>query len=105
MNPTVAKEEIHFDSNFECGNLDLAICTGPSQYDLWLRVDSNTRGHACWFMFKVSSFSHHQKITFRIMNFTRRELMYKTGMKVYTLRSSNNQWRQTGKQASFTRTP
>lgn len=34
-----------FDSNFECGNLDIAIQISNFEYDLYMRVDSNTRGH------------------------------------------------------------
>ena len=34
-----------FDSNFESGNLDMAVQVGPKEFDLYMRVDSNTRGH------------------------------------------------------------
>jgi hypothetical protein len=38
-------------SNLECGNLDLAITY--FEFDLLMRVDSNTKGHTTWFYFKV----------------------------------------------------
>jgi hypothetical protein len=33
-----------FDSDFESGNLDLAI-EQNNEYDLFVKVDSNTKGH------------------------------------------------------------
>lgn len=33
---------LEFDSNFESGNLDLAVEVADNQYDLFMRVDSNT---------------------------------------------------------------
>jgi hypothetical protein len=42
-----------FDSNFESGNLDMAIKVGEKEYDLYMRVDTNTRGHHQWFHFSV----------------------------------------------------
>lgn len=29
MNPTFKREDLHFDADFECGNLDLAISIDP----------------------------------------------------------------------------
>jgi hypothetical protein len=46
MNPKIdLQNELIFDSNFESGNLDLVIKTGKNEYDLYMRVDTNTRGH------------------------------------------------------------
>ena len=46
MNPKIdLQNELIFDSNFESGNLDLVIKTGQNEYDLYMRVDTNTRGH------------------------------------------------------------
>jgi cytosolic carboxypeptidase protein 2/3 len=71
MNPTAKKTELRFDSNFESGNLDLAVSVADNEFDLYLRVDSNTKGHACWFFFKVSNFLDRQKAKFNIVNFSR----------------------------------
>lgn len=38
-------ECIVFDSDFESGNLDLVFQYKQDEYDLYLRVDSNSRGH------------------------------------------------------------
>lgn len=49
MNPDVEKneceEELIFDSNFESGNLDMVIKRKELEYDLFMRVDTNTKGH------------------------------------------------------------
>ena len=41
-------EELHFDSAFEGGNLDTAIKMGEKEYNLYMRSDSNTKGHTSW---------------------------------------------------------
>ena len=55
MNPKMEglDEELKFDSSFESGNLDMVIKTKPTTYDLYMRVDTNTRGHHQWFYFSV----------------------------------------------------
>ena len=47
MNPKLENpsSELVFDSAFESGNLDMVIKTKPMSYDLYMRVDTNTRGH------------------------------------------------------------
>lgn len=52
MNPKL-KEDLLFDSCFESGNLDAVVKVKNNEYDLILRVDSNTAGHIMWFNFKV----------------------------------------------------
>jgi hypothetical protein len=69
INPTLKREDLRFESNFEGGNLDLAICVSPIEYDLLMRVDSNTKGHTSWFFFKVTNPSLHKQIKFNLINF------------------------------------
>lgn len=49
MNPSMDEEtvkgELVFDSNFESGNLDMVIKRRDLEYDLFMRVDTNTKGH------------------------------------------------------------
>lgn len=47
MNHNLVSEnpELIFDSNFESGNLDMVIKVKEFEYDLYMRVDTNTRGH------------------------------------------------------------
>jgi cytosolic carboxypeptidase protein 2/3 len=54
INPTMFKNpSLIFDSLFECGNLDMVVQIRENEYDLYMRVDSNTRGHHQWFYFSV----------------------------------------------------
>ena len=55
MNPKIDSEETElvFDSNFESGNLDMIIKKKDLEYDLYMRVDTNTRGHHQWFYFSI----------------------------------------------------
>ena len=56
MNPQLDyHSELTFDSSFESGNLDMVIRTKQFQYDLYMRVDTNTRGHHQWFYFSVET--------------------------------------------------
>lgn len=36
---------IEFDGKFESGNLDKVVMVNENEYDLYMRVDSNTKGH------------------------------------------------------------
>lgn len=44
---------LRFESRFESGNLDCAVQVSENEYDLFMRVDSNTKGHLQWFHFSV----------------------------------------------------
>ena len=44
---------LQFDGNFESGNLDSAYLSRPCEYNLLLKVDTNTKGNTHWFYFKV----------------------------------------------------
>lgn len=49
------KDYLKFDSDFESGNLDAAVkIENLDEYDLFMRVDANTRGHFQWYNFKVT---------------------------------------------------
>ena len=76
---------LRFDQNFEGGNLDSAYIINPYQYNMLLKVDSNTRGNTYWFFFSVQDFKVGQRYTFNIQNFTRSmDKFYKDGMNVLT---------------------
>ena len=42
---------LKFDSDFESGNLDAVVQRASAEFDLFMRVDTNTRGHTNWFYF------------------------------------------------------
>jgi hypothetical protein len=62
-----------FDSLFESGNLLQAEKNGnlENTYNLYMQVDTNTRGHQQWFYFRVRGGKKGQEYTFNIMNFTK----------------------------------
>ena len=47
------KHLLSFDSNYESGNLDSAYVVNENEYNLLMKVDSNTKGSSFWFNFKV----------------------------------------------------
>lgn len=64
-----------FDSNFEGGNLDTVVKVGECEYDLFMRIDSNTRGHLQWFHFVVKNCGK-KKVKFNIVNFKKIKTLY-----------------------------
>jgi hypothetical protein len=67
------KDILLFDSMFESGNLLQAERSGTEKdtYNLYMQVDTNTRGHQQWFYFKVKGGEIGKNYTFNIMNFTK----------------------------------
>lgn len=68
-------EILEFDSKFESGNLDKVVMVKLDEYDLFMRVDSNTKGHHQWFYFKVKS-KIKKQVKFNIVNFTKKRSLY-----------------------------
>ena len=99
---------INFESNFECGNLQLVylinhqeeelineenknsnintpreINNDINNYELFLQNDTNTRGYSQWFFFRISKGKIGQKIKLNIMNFQRKKTKYSLGLKIW----------------------
>jgi hypothetical protein len=70
------KNILQFDAVFESGNLDCVVKVGENEYDLFMRVDSNTKGHAMWYYFKVSNMRLGQRYKFNICNFSKKKCLY-----------------------------
>lgn len=49
---------------------------------MYMRVDSNTRGHHQWFYFKVNNQGRVGTIRFNVVNFTKHKSLYMHGMRV-----------------------
>ena len=78
-------EILAFDQNFECGNLDSVYLRSDYEYDLMMKVDTNTRGNTYWFYFKVSEFQVGLTYKFNVVNFTRDlQKFFSHGMNVCT---------------------
>eukprot|EP00826_Nyctotherus_ovalis_P039360 TRINITY_DN3783_c0_g2_i3.p1 TRINITY_DN3783_c0_g2~~TRINITY_DN3783_c0_g2_i3.p1 ORF type:complete len:826 (-),score=182.08 TRINITY_DN3783_c0_g2_i3:157-2634(-) len=76
----VADDDLEFDSEFEQGNLDLAT-KRRGEYNLFMRTDSNTKGHHQWFYFSVKN-KREGTFKFNVLNFTKRDSLYQQGMRV-----------------------
>jgi hypothetical protein len=76
--------ELVFDSEFEEGNLDLVLKRNTNEYDLFMRVDSNTRGHHQWFYFSINN-KTLGTFKFNILNFTKHDSLYQHGMRIAIL--------------------
>lgn len=57
------------------------------EYNLLMKVDTNTKGNTYWFMFKVSDFMVGLRYRFNVLNFSRNcEKFYSQGMNIVTKR-------------------
>jgi len=86
-----------FDSNFECGNLDRVSIVSLNEYNLFLKPDTNTKGHSQWFYFSVTNTMKDKKVTFNILNCTKQIELFKHGMRPlifseHNYRHKNTQW-------------
>lgn len=98
------KDSISFDSDFECGNLDLVLQKNNNEYDLFMRVDYNTKGHFSWFFFKATS-RLPQTAKFNICNFYKQHILYSKGMKPYIFNKSKSHdgWKQYEGNVTYTK--
>lgn len=68
---------------FESGNLDAVFRVGDNEFDCFMRVDANTRGHLQWYYFKMFNMVPGVKYTINICNFQKAKSLYSRGMKPY----------------------
>ncbi|CAD8189790.1 unnamed protein product [Paramecium pentaurelia] len=99
MNPNI-DYQIKFNSQFESGNLDLAIQKSEFEYDLFMRVDTNTKGHTLWYYFEITGLKNLEQIKFNICNFRKKRCLYERGMKPYVQRDSQD-WQQEGENIKY----
>ena len=74
---------LKFNSDFESGNLDFVARTfidRNDEYDLLMRLDSNSRNHQQWYYFSASTFARGSyagvKVKFNLLNFTKPNNLY-----------------------------
>lgn len=61
------------------------------EYNLLMKVDTNTKGNTYWFMFKVSDFMVGIRYRFNVLNFSRNmDLFYNNGMNVVIKKEKKN---------------
>lgn len=76
--------DLDFDSDFESGNLDMAIKVKSNEYDCYIRSDTNTKGHTNWYYFKVRNNKQVGTIRFNICNIVKPKNLYSKGMTPYS---------------------
>ena len=107
---------LEFDSDFESGNLDLVAKrpnTKEEEYDMLIRLDSNSRSHQQWFYFSVTAKPggasyKGKKVKFNILNFTKPHSLYQQGMKLMTwsnhlFKEQNIGWHRKGSDIVYSR--
>lgn len=67
----------------------MAIKINDIEYDLYMRPDTNTRGHSHWFYFKVKNMKKNKNYKFNICNFTKKKCLYIRGMRPYVYSEKN----------------
>lgn len=76
------REDFYFDSNFESGNLDFVGKVSNNEYDLLMRLDSNSRSHQQWYYFSIDCkdikrrSTKGETIKLNILNFTKPNTLY-----------------------------
>jgi hypothetical protein len=76
------------------------------EYDIYMRCDTNTRGHHQWFYFsaeypKDSPFSG-KTIRFNVVNFTKKQSLYCYGMRIaMSKRSTGYNWFKAGDNITY----
>lgn len=104
MNPDLPDSPLKFDSNFEGGNLDMVFSPVEKEYNLYMRVDTNTKGNHQWFYFSVEYPQAYQgkTVKFNVMNFTKGDSLYGSGMRVIIGKKSENyKWKRGGFDISY----
>ncbi len=85
---------IYFSSNFESGNLRMAIKHSNNEYDLIIRPETNSTQNFQWFFFLVELTkpikSKHYIIKFNIINLCKKNLLFNE--KIRILSYYNNYW-------------
>ena len=121
---------INFESNFECGNLQLAYLINYSKenneekrntnfnfnginynneidnYQLFMHNDTNTIGYSQWFFFRIKNGKKNKKINLNIMNFQRKATRYSNGIKVWYYSTKKNEenncgWNHTNENVEY----
>lgn len=57
----------------------MVVKVNDNEYDLFLRVDTNTKGYFNWFHFEVYKTKKNRTVKFNIVNMSKRDSLYKRG--------------------------
>ncbi|EOA97725.1 Cytosolic carboxypeptidase 3, partial [Anas platyrhynchos] len=95
-----------FEARFESGNLQKVVKVNDFEYQLTLRTDLYTSRHTQWYYFQVSNTQAGMPYRFTIVNFTKRNSLYKHGLRplLYSeadAKKHNVGWRRTGNEIKY----
>lgn len=90
-----------FESRIESGNLARAARVGPSEYNLLLSFDVNTRGHTQWFYYRVTAMERNVPYRFNILNLQKNHSLYEDGLQpiIYSKKKAEEEgigWHRAG---------
>ena len=92
---------LHFDSRFECGNLDKVVMVSEDEYDLYLRSDTNTTWHYQWFFFAVANIKRERKVRFNLVNCSRNNTLFEQGMRPVGRVGESGHWERVGENLKY----
>jgi hypothetical protein len=80
----MSEQLLFFDSDFESGNLDMVALTcanSADEYDLMMRLDTNSRTHQNWFYYSVRirhdiQDKKKRTVKFNLLNFTKEHSLF-----------------------------
>jgi hypothetical protein len=101
MAPDCPDDCLHFNSTFECGNLDRVVMVSADEYDLYVRPDSNTGGNFQWFYFAVSNVRGVRHKRFNILNLSRKHSLYLNGRRPVFATQREGVWRPVGQSVNY----
>ncbi|XP_010082759.1 PREDICTED: cytosolic carboxypeptidase 3, partial [Pterocles gutturalis] len=95
-----------FEARFESGNLQKVVKVNEFEYQLTLRTDLYTSRHTQWYYFQVSNTQAGMPYRFTIVNFTKRNSLYKRGLRplLYSEADAKKHkvgWRRTGNEIKY----
>ncbi|XP_030334483.1 cytosolic carboxypeptidase 3 isoform X2 [Strigops habroptila] len=98
-----------FEARFESGNLQKVVKVNEFEYQLTLRTDLYTSRHTQWYYFQVSNTQAGMPYRFTIVNFTKRNSLYKRGLRplLYSEADAKEHkvgWRRTGDDIKYYKT-
>ncbi|XP_030301866.1 cytosolic carboxypeptidase 3 [Calypte anna] len=109
LNPALHQKEdntLIFEARFESGNLQKVVKINEFEYQLTLRTDLYTSRHTQWYYFQVSNTQAGVPYRFTIVNFSKRNSLYKRGLQplLYSEADAKKHrvgWRRTGNEVKY----
>lgn len=99
---------LHFESNFECGNLQRAVKVTNEEYDLVLSFDTTTNSYVQWFCFSVTNYTPGETYRFSIINMEKTSSTFNEGQRPLMLhipdsstKEQQRQWMRTGEEIYY----